>query len=299
VAKGKRLKGVKPKTSVRRAMEAAFAPRVADVLGFEDAVRGNDVDGVHDMRVAVKRLRETARLFRPAFGKARMAGHLEHMERLNDALGAVREIDVLGLHIRNIGDREDVGAEELKPLADLLSSQRADANRALLTLLDQTLPFLEQDFQELLLDCCKKRKPVWKMPFAKLAGDVVSKRLDQALALETAARAPGAVAEFHRMRIAVKRARYALELSLGVMGKTAARLCKGLAKLQDVTGETHDCDVLLRVLQTSGAAILCPETVARASRAIEADRAAFRDEALALLDKIHAKRLPGKLRASL
>ena len=86
----KKLK-VKAATPVGKAMAAILPPKVADVVALEDAVREGSVDGVHDMRIATKRLREATKLFLPAFGRKRMKRHLGHLEQLNDALGAVRD----------------------------------------------------------------------------------------------------------------------------------------------------------------------------------------------------------------
>lgn len=49
----------------------------------------------------------------------------------------------------------------------------------------------------------------------------------------------------HDMRIAAKRLRYVLDLSVPVFGEPAAKGAKAARRLQEVLGELHDCDELL------------------------------------------------------
>lgn len=296
MAKKKNLpKAVKAKTPVGKAMALILPPKVQDILALEPLVRAGDVEGLHDIRVATKRLREATRLFMPAFGKRRMKARLEHLERLNDALGAARELDVMGLQLEDLAARNGHLAEGLQPLMDALATRRAAADEQLMPVLDETLPYLEQDFIELLKDRSKKRRDVWKMPFIELGGESVRERAHKAFALEPAAREPEAVAEFHRMRIAVKRVKYALELFLDVLGKPAKKAYKPISKLQELMGLVHDCDVLLEVLAeppTDG----LPEEVARqAAHVVAADRAVLHARTLDLLDKMHDRKLHEKL----
>lgn len=49
----------------------------------------------------------------------------------------------------------------------------------------------------------------------------------------------------HDMRIAAKRLRYVLDLSVPVFGEPAAKGAKAARRLQEVLGDLHDCDELL------------------------------------------------------
>jgi len=291
----KATKGLKPKTRVGKAMALIFPVKVRAILKREDAVRANDIESVHQMRVATKRLREAARLFRPAFGRRRMAGHIAHLQTLNTALGSVRELDVLGLHIKELGEREEGLGECLKPLIEATAQRRAQANAKLIPVLDGTLGLLEQDFAELLMERTKKRKPVWRMRFVDLGCQSVEKRVLRAFALEQAARDPKAVTEFHQMRIAIKKLKYAMELFMGVLGKRTKKAYKAVSALQELMGLVHDCDVLLEVLQDTRQDTLSAEVCGRAREIVLADRARLHTETVQLLDEMHAKDLCRKL----
>jgi len=85
-----------PDQALSHAAAAILAVKLPEVLNYEGPARAGDVDGIHDMRVAAKRLREAVRVLRPALpGNARKT-LLKQVERLNDSLGQVRDRDVLG-----------------------------------------------------------------------------------------------------------------------------------------------------------------------------------------------------------
>ena len=298
MGKGKKLKRLKPNTPVGKAMGLVLPDKVDEVFKDEQAVRRDDVEGVHDMRVATKRLREAARLFRPAFGKRRMGRHLGHLEQLNDSLGAVRELDVLRLQLQDVATRNSGLAEGLQPLITRLATEREAADARLVAVLDETLPHLKQDFKELLGDRAQKRKDVWKMPFVALGCESVTERVLRAFELEQAARVPGAVADLHKMRIAIKKVKYALELFLDVLGKPAKKAYKPISKLQDLMGKVHDCDVLLRVLEEAKGETLSAGVADKATKLVAADRARLHEQTMALLDEMHDKKLPKRLLAA-
>jgi triphosphatase len=57
--------------------------------------RGDDVEGVHQMRIALRRLRSAFTLFRKVLGRENSAAFLVEISWLADALGKARDLDVL------------------------------------------------------------------------------------------------------------------------------------------------------------------------------------------------------------
>ena len=68
--------------------------KLREVAAYLPAALTGDVGGVHDMRVAVKRLREALRLFRRLLPRRRRERLLPLVEELNEGLGAVRDPDL-------------------------------------------------------------------------------------------------------------------------------------------------------------------------------------------------------------
>src|SRR5215207_8853549 len=60
----------------------------------EQALDFSDIKGVHDMRVASRRLRSAARDFAPYLRKGRLDDAVEELRELADVLGGVRDLDV-------------------------------------------------------------------------------------------------------------------------------------------------------------------------------------------------------------
>src|SRR3954451_25006319 len=75
--------------------------RFEEMMSYQDvALAGTDIEGVHDMRVASRRLRAAIELFRDAFPRKRLQPLLRDVKNLADALGDVRDTDVLIARLR-------------------------------------------------------------------------------------------------------------------------------------------------------------------------------------------------------
>src|SRR3954453_2399431 len=79
---------------------AEAAARIVSVMGAELAEQAQgvlatgDIERVHDMRVATRRLRAALEVFQPCFPKREFKRTLRDVKRLADALGARRDPDV-------------------------------------------------------------------------------------------------------------------------------------------------------------------------------------------------------------
>jgi len=95
MAKAKPIRGLAPDTRFRDAAAAAVSVRAAEVFTFADAALDlSDIEGVHDMRVATRRLRAALEVFAPCFPRKAHAGVLKEVKALADRLGERRDPDV-------------------------------------------------------------------------------------------------------------------------------------------------------------------------------------------------------------
>jgi len=92
----------------------------------------DDVERVHDMRVATRRLRAALEVFAACFPRKRHRKALKRVKALADALGERRDLDV---EIELLKGVEDEVAEEdcaaLSALIDELRARQREANEAL------------------------------------------------------------------------------------------------------------------------------------------------------------------------
>ena len=97
MAKALTVKGLAPEKSLEECARRIITTRLHEMMSFkEGAIDGRDIEYVHDMRVASRRLRAAMRNFADCFTrKKKFRGHLKRVERITRRLGAVRDLDVL------------------------------------------------------------------------------------------------------------------------------------------------------------------------------------------------------------
>jgi CHAD domain-containing protein len=121
--------------------EAPFALAAARVVGvraeevFEQSAHVldlDDVERVHDMRVATRRLRAALEIFEDCFPRKRHRKALKRVKALADALGERRDLDVeIELLEGFVGEVADGDREALAALIDDLRKKQRKANEDL------------------------------------------------------------------------------------------------------------------------------------------------------------------------
>jgi CHAD domain-containing protein len=214
-------------------------------------VEQGEMRSVHRARVASRRLRELVPAIRLHHEVSRkLARRLRH---LTIELGTVRELDVLlGLTGEMQQSRPDL-ARALQRLGLTISRRRDDARKRLFDDLPVSQMWrlarrLERLCEDLRVDEeTSAPRPVMSTSAVHWAVDArVVHRADR---LQSAMLAAGSVylpERLHAVRIALKKLRYAAELSAEIGGqiRTAAML-RVLKRNQDVLGRMHDLQMLM------------------------------------------------------
>ncbi len=92
----------------------------------------DDVERVHDMRVATRRLRAALEVFEPCFPRKRHHKALKRVKALADALGERRDADVEIAMLEGLLDQAaEADREALLALIEKLRVRQAEANEAL------------------------------------------------------------------------------------------------------------------------------------------------------------------------
>jgi CHAD domain-containing protein len=202
------------------------------------AARAGDVEAVHQLRVATRRLRATLQLFAPLLPVATVASATEGLAWLGRGVGDVRDLDVLALAIAARSRRfADDGRAALGPLEHAIAERRAVALAALGRFLDTAR-------------CRQIRarlgRVAWSGPGARAPvrlGDVAGDLLRPLLrAVQRAGRdldAETPAVALHRLRVRVKRLRYACETFAGLVDDMVP-VVRRLERLQDELGEHQD-----------------------------------------------------------
>lgn len=95
MAKARDVEGLDPDTPFARAAARAVSVRTEELFDHSaDVLDTEDIERVHDMRVATRRLRAVLEIFAPCFPEDQHRPVLKDVKRLADALGARRDPDV-------------------------------------------------------------------------------------------------------------------------------------------------------------------------------------------------------------
>lgn len=211
------------------------------------AVRLREPDGIHDMRVTVRRLRGTLRTFRKVLGRHDALG--AELKWLSGVLGTARDAEVLH---RQLTKQIDATPSELvlgpvrAQLERQLSRPTADAGAAVLTALESGRYLALLDTVDRLVDT---GRPIPERALPKLVGKAYRKA---ERAMRAAERATDRDAALHEVRKAARRLRYACEAVAPVVGKPARRTRKRAKRVQDVLGRHHDLVSLRAPLRDAG-----------------------------------------------
>ena len=97
MAKALIVKDIAPEKSLEECARRIIITRLHEMMSFkEGAIDGRDIEYVHDMRVASRRLRAAMRNFADCFTpKKEFRRHLKRVEQITSTLGGVRDLDVL------------------------------------------------------------------------------------------------------------------------------------------------------------------------------------------------------------
>jgi len=229
-------------TDIADTIGPVLGKAIADIKAHEDGSRrGGDIEDVHKMRVATRRLRAYLKAARPALDRTATDRLREDVKDLAGTLGVIRDHDVMiqQLHqeAAKLGD-PDTGA--LEHLITRLDRERVAGRDQLITELD------DPSYSSLLTEL---QEAAQQPPVADPWADLHELAAAEWLTLEKAHRKlhrrygndpPND--DLHELRIYGKRARYAAEL-LHERGSVAAFL-EALAEFQEVLGNHQDACVL-------------------------------------------------------
>jgi CHAD domain-containing protein len=215
---------------------------------------GEDIEALHDMRVATRRMRSAFNIFGPYFKRKRIKPFLKGLRRTGRILGRVRDLDVslqkANTYLTRLSEDEK---SALDPLLDRWRGKHEALRADLVTHLDSKRykEFVDQfnTFLSTQNDGAKKiklSKPnayrVYQaVPILIYKRYGILRGYDEILEkaeLDT----------LHALRIDVKRFRYLLEFVQEVLGPTSKDVIQECVIVQDHLGELNDADIACRIL---------------------------------------------------
>ena len=255
--------GVLPDDPMSEAGRKVLLFHFERMLQHEPGTRlGEDIEELHDMRVASRRMRSAFRVFSPYFDAAVLRPFLKGLRRTGRALGRVRDLDVF-LEKAQRYQATQVGTEsphlsphlyeDLDPLFAEWQRQREAARERMLACLDgkryqrfvqEFGQFLNTEGAGALPPPAARSSPQQVYQAAPI---LIYERFNVVRGYDSVI-GDAPLETFHALRTDCKRLRYTMEFFREVLGPEAKEVIREGVTLQDHLGNLNDADVASRLL---------------------------------------------------
>ena len=237
-----------------------YRKRVRALAREVEHIHQGDVDALHRLRVASRRLRELLPLVRSDRDTGRKLRR--RLRKATRHLGAVRELDVLAGLIRELRGDPRYGPSALKQVGASVAAERAAARKELTANLSTSKMArltrrLVQAARHVEAEEKARTGPrateaahawIWALDARE------ARRASELLSSIESAGALYVPEPLHQVRLAIKKLRYAAELRAAAPGGAPTSDLRALRSAQDVLGHLHDVEELIayvRRLQSS------------------------------------------------
>jgi CHAD domain-containing protein len=242
--------GVDAHSPLRQAAPAILLSKAEPLFELEASASGGaDMDAVHDMRVASRRLRESMRLLAPLYPPTAFKAWYKRVRRVTQALGPVRDSDVFIDAFSRLNRSLDSGGRHA--VAFLVGYRMGQRVREL-ELLQRALGGLDlaesrRSFARLVR--APERGEGSRRPLSAFAHAAIAERISAVYALMPAALDEADIESQHALRISFKRLRYAVEVFAPCYGDDFDTLHGTLTSFQEELGDLHDLHIFLDMVR--------------------------------------------------
>jgi CHAD domain-containing protein/uncharacterized protein YjbK len=220
---------------------------------------GEDIEELHDMRVATRRMRAAIKVFGSYMDVKTIKPSAKKLRRVGRILGAVRDLDVFKLKTQAyLNTLPPHCQDELAPLLSVMDGKYQRAREQMLNLFDSAYyERFKKRFAKFL-----KRPGTASLPELGSHGEllpqqvrlvlpvVIYQQLANVRAYDALIKSPDlSFVRLHQLRIAFKGLRYTLEFFREVLSPDTAQLIEDIRGLQDHLGNVQDAVVTCSILR--------------------------------------------------
>ncbi len=245
-----------PSMPVSEFCRAIWLEQLVQMIAKQAHVANRDSKAVHDMRVAIRRIRAAEKLFCSQFHKRKIARFFKQLRHTGRLLGAVRDLDVAleRLHTSHTSLDADLPDSALESLRTHWQDEREDAQHKLLAWLkSNSYTRFVCDFLEFCQTAnagskplpTRNEPPLPPYQLCHLLPAILQERYGRVRAFEAVLLIDdyASLETWHALRIECKILRYALEFAAPFLGHAGAQLIDHLKQLQNVLGDLNDSAV--------------------------------------------------------
>ncbi|MDZ4669505.1 MAG: CHAD domain-containing protein [Phototrophicales bacterium] len=233
------------------------------MLSKDEGVRvGEDIEFVHDMRVATRRMRSAFRIFEDYYKSKPVRPFIAQLRELAQTLGAVRDLDVLVDDFSRYQGQlvEQEAQEALVHVVEKLEAKRQKARRKLVAYLDsKSYRRFIKTYSAFLTSPGKSAKgndEPTPTPYQvrHVLPVMVYDHLATVRAYDTVLE-DAEVNTLHALRIEFKRLRYSIEFFAPVLGLSIEKFVEEMKQIQNYLGRLNDvvvAQIRLKNLEENG-----------------------------------------------
>ncbi len=214
----------------------------------QGALTGEDIEHVHRMRVASRRLRNGLSLFKNCLPGKKRTAWMDEIRKITGALGKARDLDIQIEALNQACQRplDDESRPGYNRLLLRLKQRRSKAQKKV----DKTVKKLQS---ETILKPMRKHLEkmiagsenvyLYTPSLYQRAFTTIHQRLEDFLSYQQHIWDPENIDQLHAMRIAGKHLRYTLEVFAPIYQNALDLHIRAMKEIQDLLGEIHDNDV--------------------------------------------------------
>ncbi len=230
---------------LRRQLDAL----IKEVRGVRE---NQDIEPVHQARVASRRMRAALRMFADCFDAKKTATWQKRIKRLTKGLGAARDLDVQVEFVSQFLSRLDEKDKKHRPgvrrLLLRLCQDRDTVQPAVVATLDalekgNAMAEMHGELEKNLFLLRNRDVSLQSPVVFEQAARHIRDRRGALLANEYTLADRQNIAGHHQLRIDAKKLRYTMEICEPAYGKQLTPAIKAVKKMQSLLGDIHDCDV--------------------------------------------------------
>jgi CHAD domain-containing protein len=241
--------GLEPADPLAEAGRKVLSIYFGQMLLHEPETRlGNDIEALHDMRVAIRRMRAAFKLVGNGFRKKKVKPLLAGLKATGSVLGQVRDLDVLMENLlRYQSSLPDGDQADFQPVVETWAAQREQARQEMLAYLDsKKYRRFKQEFLAFVTKAGRGAKPIPDavvVPYQlrHLVPGLIFERYEAARVYELVLD-EAAPETLHQLRIALKHLRYAIEFFAEILGEESKGVVEAIKALQDHLGQLNDAE---------------------------------------------------------
>ena len=247
--KRKKKKEILPTDPMAEAGRVIFARQIRRMLSHETGSRtGADIESVHQMRVAIRRMRSLFNLIGAHYRPKTTAKYERGLRQTARALGAIRDLDVLILDLQEYQESLPPHDQEvLAQVVSMLDERRSACRERLNQLLDsKRYARFIRGFQRFAKRPAKGARRLKRSEAPHQLRHVLPLLLHERLARVKAYDTVLPAADdtiLHALRVEYKQLRYALEFFQPILGRSAGRFLKRVKEMQEILGRINDIAV--------------------------------------------------------